>query len=143
MSDFHPETWNPLWDVGSILSGLLSFMLESSSTSGSMETSNKKKRELAKNSMEENIRNEQFCRFFPHVVEQYVKSKRDGLVFLPTGSQELSSPESTSSASPQQQLRREIAEEEEAIQKSPSVSWRTVAIALVILAIAILVPFKT
>lgn len=27
MSDFHPETWNPLWAVGSILTGLYSFMV--------------------------------------------------------------------------------------------------------------------
>jgi ubiquitin-protein ligase len=27
MSDFHPETWNPLWTVGSILTGLYSFMV--------------------------------------------------------------------------------------------------------------------
>ena len=33
MSDFHPETWNPLWSVSSILQGLLSFMLEDTATS--------------------------------------------------------------------------------------------------------------
>ena len=27
MSDFHPESWNPLWSVGSILIGLYSFMV--------------------------------------------------------------------------------------------------------------------
>ncbi|GMF18013.1 unnamed protein product [Phytophthora lilii] len=27
MSDFHPETWNPLWSVSSILTGLYSFMV--------------------------------------------------------------------------------------------------------------------
>jgi len=27
MSDYHPETWNPLWSVASILNGLLSFMV--------------------------------------------------------------------------------------------------------------------
>ncbi|KAF1336028.1 Ubiquitin-conjugating enzyme e2, partial [Globisporangium splendens] len=26
MSDFHPETWNPMWSVSSILTGLYSFM---------------------------------------------------------------------------------------------------------------------
>ncbi|RVX16891.1 putative ubiquitin-conjugating enzyme E2 33 [Vitis vinifera] len=26
MSDFHPESWNPMWSVSSILTGLLSFM---------------------------------------------------------------------------------------------------------------------
>jgi len=27
MSNYHPETWNPLWSVSSILRGLLSFMV--------------------------------------------------------------------------------------------------------------------
>lgn len=27
MSDYHPELWNPLWSVSSILNGLLSFMV--------------------------------------------------------------------------------------------------------------------
>lgn len=59
ISDFHPDTWNPAWSVGTILTGLLSFMvgdvtimmcrsvniyqlyfqLESSPTLGSIETS--------------------------------------------------------------------------------------------------------
>ena len=26
MSDFHPESWNPLWSVGTIIMGLYSFM---------------------------------------------------------------------------------------------------------------------
>ena len=28
MSDYHPESWNPLWSVASILQGLMSFMAE-------------------------------------------------------------------------------------------------------------------
>ncbi|CDW58757.1 Ubiquitin-conjugating enzyme E2 J2 [Trichuris trichiura] len=38
ISDFHPDTWNPAWSVGAILTGLLSFMLESSPTLGSVST---------------------------------------------------------------------------------------------------------
>uniref|UniRef100_A0A0K2U129 Ubiquitin conjugating enzyme E2, J2like [Tribolium castaneum] n=1 Tax=Lepeophtheirus salmonis TaxID=72036 RepID=A0A0K2U129_LEPSM len=38
ISDFHPDMWNPSWTLGSILNGLLSFMLESSPTTGSIET---------------------------------------------------------------------------------------------------------
>ena len=34
MSDFHPESWNPLWSVGTILMGLHSFMLEHTPTQG-------------------------------------------------------------------------------------------------------------
>ena len=25
MSDFHPETWNPLWSVSSVITGLYTF----------------------------------------------------------------------------------------------------------------------
>eukprot|EP00511_Aplanochytrium_stocchinoi_P000307 CAMPEP_0204823532 /NCGR_PEP_ID=MMETSP1346-20131115/1611_1 /ASSEMBLY_ACC=CAM_ASM_000771 /TAXON_ID=215587 /ORGANISM="Aplanochytrium stocchinoi, Strain GSBS06" /LENGTH=263 /DNA_ID=CAMNT_0051950213 /DNA_START=89 /DNA_END=880 /DNA_ORIENTATION=- len=76
MSDFHPETWNPLWSVGSILSGLLSFMLDTTPTLGSIETSDKIKKELALRSMEENIRNDYFCRFFPAFVQEYKNKKK-------------------------------------------------------------------
>lgn len=27
ISDYHPETWNPAWNVSTILTGLLSFMV--------------------------------------------------------------------------------------------------------------------
>ncbi|OWZ11200.1 Ubiquitin-conjugating enzyme E2 [Phytophthora megakarya] len=47
MSDFHPETWNPLWAVGSILTGLYSFMLEDKITTGSIETTDEDKRAYA------------------------------------------------------------------------------------------------
>lgn len=30
ISDFHPDTWNPAWSVSTILTGLLSFMVNSS-----------------------------------------------------------------------------------------------------------------
>ena len=36
ISDYHPDTWNPGWSVGTILIGLLSFMLERSPTLGSI-----------------------------------------------------------------------------------------------------------
>lgn len=34
MTDYHPETWNPMWSVGTILTGLLSFMYDSQATTG-------------------------------------------------------------------------------------------------------------
>ena len=48
MSDFHPETWVPAWSVASILNGVLSFMLESTPTVGSVETSLAERRRLAR-----------------------------------------------------------------------------------------------
>eukprot|EP00299_Pterocystis_sp_00344_P015068 c7508_g1_i2.p1 GENE.c7508_g1_i2~~c7508_g1_i2.p1 ORF type:complete len:203 (+),score=30.72 c7508_g1_i2:821-1429(+) len=54
MSDFHPETWNPLWSVASILSGLLSFMLESTASSGCVVTTDAEKQAYAARSWEYN-----------------------------------------------------------------------------------------
>ncbi|GAB9474137.1 Ubiquitin-conjugating enzyme e2 [Globisporangium polare] len=69
MSDFHPETWNPVWAVASILTGLYSFMLEDQMTTGSIETSEDEKRELATTSLAFNCRDKDFCALFPHLVE--------------------------------------------------------------------------
>ena len=34
MSDFHPETWNPMWNVGTIIMGIQSFMVTEERTTG-------------------------------------------------------------------------------------------------------------
>nr|BAT25225.1 host Ubc6 [Nitzschia sp. IriIs04] len=69
MSDFHPETWNPMWSVSTILTGLYSFMLETAPTLGSIETTTSKKHALARQSLEFNVRDPVFCRLFPEYVE--------------------------------------------------------------------------
>lgn len=43
MTDFHQESWNPLWSVSTLLLGLLSFMLEEQSTTGSISSSDEEK----------------------------------------------------------------------------------------------------
>jgi ubiquitin-conjugating enzyme E2 J2 len=48
MSDFHPETWSPMWSVSAVLTGLLSFMLLDEETVGSINTSAAEKRSFAK-----------------------------------------------------------------------------------------------
>ncbi|KAF5396557.1 Actin protein 8 [Paragonimus heterotremus] len=68
--DFHPDTWNPAWSVSSILTGLLSFMLENTYTTGSIETSISTKRLLAESSGEFNLNSELFCELFPDVVKE-------------------------------------------------------------------------
>eukprot|EP00808_Paulinella_micropora_P009497 g29499.t1 len=73
MSDFHPESWNPLWNVGSILSGLLSFMLEEAPTYGSIVATEAQRRKFAAESLEWNLKNKQFVKLFPH----YVKIHQD------------------------------------------------------------------
>jgi len=70
ISDFHPDTWNPAWSVGTILNGLLSFMLEKSPTLGSIETSDAEKRRLAIKSLEFNLKDRQVLELFPDVCEE-------------------------------------------------------------------------
>jgi len=69
MSDFHPETWNPMWSVSSILTGLLSFMLETKETHGSISTSEADKRKLARYSKTWNAKNPLFKKHFPELTE--------------------------------------------------------------------------
>ncbi|XP_055603571.1 ubiquitin-conjugating enzyme E2 J2 [Uranotaenia lowii] len=70
ISDFHPDTWNPAWSVATILTGLLSFMLETTPTLGSCESTTYEKRKYARQSLEFNMKNEVFCELFPEVCEE-------------------------------------------------------------------------
>jgi len=69
MSDFHPETWNPMWSVSTILTGLYSFMIETNPTLGSMETTPSQKRKFAYQSLDFNCRDPMFRKLFPEYVE--------------------------------------------------------------------------
>ncbi|KAJ7963366.1 Ubiquitin-conjugating enzyme, E2 [Quillaja saponaria] len=71
MSDFHPESWNPLWSVSSILTGLLSFMMDNSPTTGSVNTNTAEKQRLAKASLAFNCNNAAFRKMFPEYVDKY------------------------------------------------------------------------
>lgn len=70
MSDFHPETWNPLWSVSAVLTGLLSFMLGSEETVGSISTTVTDKRRLARMSHAYNRSDKIFLELFPEFVRQ-------------------------------------------------------------------------
>ncbi|XP_032487174.1 ubiquitin-conjugating enzyme E2 J2 isoform X1 [Phocoena sinus] len=76
ITDFHPDTWNPAWSVSTILTGLLSFMVEKGPTLGSIETSDFTKRQLAAQSLVFNLKDKVFCELFPEVVEEIKQKQR-------------------------------------------------------------------
>ncbi|BDA47267.1 Ubiquitin-conjugating enzyme E2 6 [Coccomyxa sp. Obi] len=77
MSDYHPETWNPLWSVASILTGLLSFMLEDTITAGYLETTDEEKQDFARESVAWALRNKQLAQMFPQLQEVHGNSARE------------------------------------------------------------------
>uniref|UniRef100_A0A1B0CLU3 Ubiquitin-conjugating enzyme E2 J2 n=1 Tax=Lutzomyia longipalpis TaxID=7200 RepID=A0A1B0CLU3_LUTLO len=70
ISDFHPDSWNPAWSVATILTGLLSFMLENTPTLGSIDSTNYEKERHARKSLAFNLRNETFRELFPEVCQE-------------------------------------------------------------------------
>eukprot|EP01127_Copromyxa_protea_P019199 TRINITY_DN616_c0_g1_i2.p1 TRINITY_DN616_c0_g1~~TRINITY_DN616_c0_g1_i2.p1 ORF type:complete len:284 (-),score=48.67 TRINITY_DN616_c0_g1_i2:105-956(-) len=71
ISDFHPETWNPMWTISAILTGLLSFMLEDKQTHGSIVTTDSDKRQLAAYSITYNYeKNLAFKKHFPELLSR-------------------------------------------------------------------------
>ncbi|CAM6084607.1 unnamed protein product [Calypogeia fissa] len=76
MSDFHPETWNPMWSVSSILTGLLSFMMDNTPTTGSVSTTNEEKQKLARLSLAYNAKSAVFRKMFPEYVEKHLERQR-------------------------------------------------------------------
>lgn len=93
MSDFHPESWNPMWSVSSILTGLLSFMMDNSHTTGAVTTTTAEKVKLAKASLAFNCKNSTFRKLFPEYVEKHQQqlASQSGLDDLPSLSKQESS----------------------------------------------------
>ncbi len=69
MTNYHPESWNPMWSVGTILNGLLSFMQESAISTGSISTSREMRQQLAQESLQWNATNLTFKKLFPDYME--------------------------------------------------------------------------
>ena len=67
MSDYHQETWNPNWNIRTIMIGFYSFMLEESQTEGSIETTYEERIKYAKNSREFNKKIEIYEELFGNI----------------------------------------------------------------------------
>jgi erythromycin esterase-like protein/ubiquitin-protein ligase/putative AlgH/UPF0301 family transcriptional regulator len=71
-SDYHPELWNPSWGIESVLVGLQSFMQEECPEAlGSIKSSAKTRRELARRSHEFNLSNKDYIDFFSDEQQEF------------------------------------------------------------------------
>ncbi|PHJ23509.1 ubiquitin conjugating enzyme e2 [Cystoisospora suis] len=71
MSDFHPETWSPSWRLETIVTGFLSFMLDTGdpATHGSIRASFAERRRLALESFAHNKKHKNFSTIFPEFLD--------------------------------------------------------------------------
>ncbi|KFH15542.1 putative ubiquitin conjugating enzyme E2 [Toxoplasma gondii MAS] len=72
ISDFHPETWNPSWRVETILTGLLSFMIDEDEpvAQGTVGCLTSERRRFALSSFLANKRDPVFRRLFPELLDE-------------------------------------------------------------------------
>lgn len=85
MSDYHPESWNPMWSVSTIITGLISFMVETSPTLGSIDTSTSQKKTFARHSLEYNVKDDTFRNLFPELVEKHEEIMQERIRLLGEG----------------------------------------------------------
>lgn len=78
ISDFHPKSWNPSWQVSTILTGLVSFMTSEEMTTGGISTPNNARVGFARDSRKSNNANTTFCREFPELVERNTQLTANG-----------------------------------------------------------------
>lgn len=84
ISDFHPKSWNPSWQVSTILTGLVSFMTSDEMTTGGISTPDQARIGYARESRQRNCENAAFCREFPELVQenkQVIANGQPGLMF--------------------------------------------------------------
>ncbi len=98
ISDFHPKSWNPSWQVSTILTGLVSFMTSEEMTTGGISTPSAARQGYAVDSRKANNANPTFRREFPEIAEQNTKElKQLALLFAQNTSSPATSTNTTMS----------------------------------------------
>lgn len=81
ISDYHPDTWNPGWSIGSVVNGLLSFMTTEDHTHGSItKIKPVKRKRLAEDSLAWCQSHEKFRQYFPEFIGDDARSKLLALI---------------------------------------------------------------
>lgn len=73
ISDYHPKSWNPSWNVETILVGLLSFMTGDEITAGSIRSTDAERQRCARASRASNNGNATFRQEFPQQYQENVQ----------------------------------------------------------------------
>ena len=71
-----------MWSVSTIITGLISFMVESQPTLGSIESSNDQKKTFARHSLAYNVKHEQFQKLFPELVKKHEEIMQERIELL-------------------------------------------------------------
>jgi len=115
MSDFHPELWNPMWNIHSIITGLVSFMNSNEITTGGMEATASHRTDLARHSLKHCWENDLTAKkLFGEVLEQIMYERKGlGTSWPPPHPTPPAPPSSSSEAGPGTISGRETAERSE------------------------------
>lgn len=70
MSDYHPESWSPIWSVSTIITGFISFMQSDEHAAGTVTTNNIEKQRAASMSKDYNMKNHKFMELFEPYLEK-------------------------------------------------------------------------
>ena len=58
ISNYHPESWNPVWPVRSIIIGLASFFVDTQNTAGAISRTSEERKKIAKASRNKLLQND-------------------------------------------------------------------------------------
>lgn len=84
ISDYHPESWNPIWKIESIMMGLISFMLSDEQSVGTVNSTKAECKKFAKDSLNWNVKTNKTGKFEKIFDPHYVRlGLREGQIEEP------------------------------------------------------------